>query len=206
MKLMLKGLVAAGLMAGASLMSAPVLAQDAGFYIGGGLGQSKWDIDSSGLSGTTDDKDTAWKIFGGYQVNKYFGVEGGYVDLGNASFTGTLASPIPPFPAGTPVSLNLDSKAWFVSVVGTLPISNQFSLLGKIGVSRSDTDATAAVAGLAGSANEKTTEATYGLGVRFDINKNFGVRAEWDRFRVGGDDVGGKGDIDLFTINAIFRF
>ena len=63
-----------GLLTAAFLFAASALAQQRGFYIRGSLGQSEHsDQCSGGAAGITcDDKDTAWKIFGGYQFNQYF--------------------------------------------------------------------------------------------------------------------------------------
>ncbi|HEU5282508.1 MAG TPA: outer membrane beta-barrel protein, partial [Burkholderiales bacterium] len=77
-------LIVAGLLLTAG--PAPAFAQDeAGFYVGGGIGQSelKDACDGDGLTVTDcDDTDTAWKLFAGYWFNKYFAVEGGYIDFG----------------------------------------------------------------------------------------------------------------------------
>ncbi|MBI3919113.1 MAG: outer membrane beta-barrel protein [Betaproteobacteria bacterium] len=61
---------------------------NAGFYGGLGVGRNYTDLDSGSIAGSKDEKDTAWKFFGGYQINRYIGIEGGYVDLGKASVTG----------------------------------------------------------------------------------------------------------------------
>ena len=61
-------------------------AQESGFYIAGSIGQSE--VDFCGIFASTissDDKDTAWKFFGGCQVNRNFAFELGYTNLGEAS-------------------------------------------------------------------------------------------------------------------------
>jgi hypothetical protein len=50
--------------------------------------------------------------------------------------------------------------------------------------------------------NERSTDATYGLGLRYDFTKAFGVRGEWERFRTGGN----VGDIDVFSVSGVVRF
>ena len=83
MKSNTKNNLIAGLIALSSLAAgAPAaLAQDAGFYAGIGFGQSKVKDFCEGVVGTCDDKDTAWKILGGYQFNKYLGAE---IEIGRA--------------------------------------------------------------------------------------------------------------------------
>lgn len=70
-----------------------------GWYVGTSLGQSKATIDNeritnsllgSGFASSTltnDRRDLGFKVLGGYQVNKYFALEGGYFDLGNFGYT-----------------------------------------------------------------------------------------------------------------------
>ena len=98
-----------------------------GFYAGLGAGRTHADIDNAGIAGSTDKEDNAWKAFGGYQFNQNFAVEGGYVDLGKASVNGATGS-------GT-----TDSNTWHAGVVGSLPVTPQFALTGKLGIARTDT-------------------------------------------------------------------
>ncbi len=78
-------------------------AQDAGFYAGGSIGQAKANQGCDGIPISCDNKDTSWQISGGYQFNKNFGVELGYVDLGKVTASGTIA--------GFAVSGNVKAKA-----------------------------------------------------------------------------------------------
>jgi OmpA-OmpF porin, OOP family len=179
--------------------SAPAVAQDSGFYVGGALGQSKVDLDCTGAA-TCDDKDTSWKIFGGYQFNRNFALEFGYVDLGEAALSG----PTPPF--GT-TSAKLESTAFELVGVGMLPIVNRFSIYGKLGLYRADTDAQATATAL-GSAKESdsNTDLTFGVGVRYDFTRNLGIRAEWQRYADVSAGAFGEGDIDVTSVGLLWRF
>jgi len=171
---------------------------NAGFYGGLGVGRNYTDLDSGSIAGAKDEKDTAWKFFGGYQINRYIGIEGGYVDLGKASVTGASG--------GNPAAATLDSKVWQAAAVGSVPFGQQFALTGKLGVARADTDITGNIGGTPIATTDHNTAPTYGLGMRYDISKNVGVRGEWERFRLGGGNIAGKSDADLFTVNALYRF
>jgi len=167
----------------------------AGFYGGLGAGIGRTDIDGSGIAaGSTDKKDGVWKLFGGYQFNRYIAAEGGYVDMGKASIAG---------PQGF---ASTDSNAWQVGAVGSIPLNLQFALTGKLGVARTATDGSGSVNGVAFTGSDHNTAPTYGLGMRYDISKAVGLRGEWERFRVSNAGFGGKSDADLFTLNALFKF
>jgi len=48
---------------------------------------------------------------------------------------------------------------------------------------------------------------TYGVGIRFDVLKNLGVRAEWQRYNnVGHANVGFRADVETATLGAVLRF
>jgi OmpA-OmpF porin, OOP family len=179
--------------ASAMALATPALAQDTGFYAGLSIGQSAVDDACTGIGGpgvSCDDKDTAWRILGGYQFNRNFAVEVGYSDLGEVSASG---------PGG---SASIESTAIEVVAVGMLPIADRFSLYGKIGMYRGETDATAPGV----SVSESNTDLTFGVGVRYDITKNLGVRAEWQRYGdIGGDSIG-EADVDVISVGAIWKF
>src|SRR2546422_11016819 len=83
-------------MLGATVMAAPAvsIAQargETGWYLGGNIGQSKLKDGCSGLGGSgisCDDKDTAFKILRGYNINRNFPAELRHTDLGQAKGRG----------------------------------------------------------------------------------------------------------------------
>src|SRR5438128_2401629 len=84
-----------GAFALAAALSLPsiVLAQaPSGLYLGGSIGSSNM---RQGCNGTPaglscDQKDTGWKLFGGYQFTPHWGAEAMYVDLGKTKFDGVF--------------------------------------------------------------------------------------------------------------------
>jgi len=187
-----KGLAILGL-ASAMALTGPAFAQDSGFYAGLHIGQSSADDACDGISGagvSCDDKDTAWKILGGYQFNRHLAVEIGYTDLGEVSASG---------PGG---SASVESTAFEVVAVGIFPIADKFSIYGKLGMYRGDTEATAPGV----SESETNNDLTFGFGVRYDFTKNLGVRAEWQKYSdVGGGNIG-ESDVDVISVGVIWKF
>ena len=176
------------------LASTTVSAQNSGFYAGGSIGQSQAKDACDDLGGTgisCDDKDTAWKVFGGYQFNRHFAAEIGYTDLGKVSATlGSLRDEI-------------ESTAFELVGVGMFPIANNFSVYGKLGLYRGDTEERT---NFGFSADETNTDLTFGFGVRYDFAERFAVRGEWQRYQdVGGGDIG-ESHVDVISVGFLVRF
>ena len=198
-----KAVALTGLVAATTGISPLASAQDAGFYAGAAVGQSRAKDACEGVTIACDDKDTGWKVFGGYQFNKNFGAEVGYVDLGKATANGVIT--------GVAVSADAKVKGFEVLGVGTLPIANNFSAYGKLGFFRWDLDvsATGAISGFSAtvSASETGTDFTFGLGLKYDFAKNIGARLEWQRYNdIGKESTTGKSDADLLSLGIVFKF
>jgi OmpA-OmpF porin, OOP family len=166
----LKSKVFAATLAAAALgLAAPVFAQtapDRGWYIGGDIGRS--DVGS--------ENDTAFRILGGYQINRNFAAELGYHNLFDKS--------------GVKVT------AWEFAGVGLFPLANRVSLLGKLGLARAESKANL---GIFGSVKDTSTELLFGIGVQYDVNRNVGIRAQWNR--INTDE-----EVDVLSVGVIYRF
>src|SRR5438270_12331232 len=155
-------------------IAAPALvlaqAQDKGFYIGGSLGQAKlkdWCSSEGAPAGAAltacDDKDTAWKIFAGYQFHRNFAAEIHYIDMGSVSASATVS--------GIPVSVKADNTAYGAALVGLLPLgSSQFSLFGKLGFQHLEQKSSGSVAGFTINDSGTENEVLYGLGAKWNLN------------------------------------
>ncbi|MHB8471927.1 MAG: outer membrane beta-barrel protein [Gammaproteobacteria bacterium] len=203
-----------GLAALAALTSSFAAADDSGWYGGANIGRSRAKIDNaritSGLLGggltTTsindDDRDTGYKIFGGYQFNKNFALEGGYFDLGKFGFTATTT------PTGT-LTGNIKLRGLNLDLVGIVPITEKLSAFGRAGATyaqaRDSFTGTGAVSVSNPSPSKRDTNYKYGLGLQYALTESLALRAEAERYRIN-DAVGNKGDIDLVSVGMIYRF
>lgn len=190
------------------------MADDTGWYAGANVGQSRAKIDDERISrnllgsGFTsisindDDRDTGYKIFGGYQFNKNFALEGGYFDLGKFGFTATTV------PAGE-LNGNIKLKGLNLDAVGILPITEKFSAFGRVGVNYAEAKdsftGTGAVRVTNPNPSKRDTNYKFGLGVQYALTESLAVRAEVERYRIN-DAVGNKGDIDLISAGLVYRF
>ena len=165
-----------------SLTALPVWAADGSKpYVGANIGQSDWKDGINGVTG--DSKDTAYKLYGGYQFNPYVGLELGYDDLGKLEGTG-----------------NARAHGVYLDAVGTLPLSTDWSLLGRIGVVNSHVKTS--LAGVDSSSSGTDWKA--GLGVQYNLTKNLSIRGEWERYRVKAFDT--KSDADLASVGLVWGF
>jgi OOP family OmpA-OmpF porin len=198
----------------AVLASSAATAAEQGWYVGGNIGESKATIDNdritssllgAGFTTTSfveDESELGYKLFGGYQFNKYLALEGGYFDLGKFGFTATTVQ------AGT-LSGDLKVKGLNFDIVGFVPLNEKFSAFARAGVNYAEASSTFGGTGAVNVLNPRRskTAADYkvGLGLQYDFTPSFAMRAEVERYRID-DTVGNKGDIDLGSIGVLFRF
>ncbi|MFA6904001.1 MAG: OmpA family protein [Gallionellaceae bacterium] len=198
---------------GCAVITSAFAAEDESFwYIGGNIGQSRAKIDEARIVTPTlnsisiDDRDTAYKLLGGYQFSDNFSVEGGYFDLGQFSY---VASTTPPATAGTK-SGSIKLNGLNIDAVGMLPLTEKFSAFGRLGLiyaqaqdSFSSTGAAPAVT----NPSPSKTAANYklGVGLQYDFSKALGMRVEAERYRID-DAIGNTGDVDMYSLGLVYRF
>ncbi len=212
------------LLAAGSLL--PVTASaESPWYLGVSAGQSAikaspGDIETGFLvddgftaRGTTLNKtDTGWKGYAGYRFNRFFAAEGGYADLGEASFDTTIVAapsgiaPPPPFP----IHATASARGEFLTAIAHWPFTQDFALFAKAGAFRSDAKFTEAIqgTGIRLSRTERRTDANYGAGLEWMFTDVVGVRLEWERFKNIGKGIGGRegNDVDLASVGLMVQF
>lgn len=132
-----------------------------------------------------DDSNIGGKIYTGGQFNKWLGAEIGYVNFGKLERNGG------------------DTKAQGVnlSLVGTVPLGDVFSVFGKVGTTYSWTK-TDGVVGPTGK--ENGFGLSYGAGVGFNLSPRSQLLAEWEKHRMQFADQ--DADVNLYTVGLKFRF
>jgi outer membrane protein OmpA-like peptidoglycan-associated protein len=161
-------LIAAAVMVATSASAA----ERTGFYIGGDVGQSNWNVtqkdadawaagiaDAMGtISSVTPDKgklsdtDVTYSLFVGYQFVPWLAVEASWMDLGNETINadGTYALVhISPPTATTAVggtyssNAKFESSGWAISALPMLPLGESWNLFGRLGYYMGDNKASA---------------------------------------------------------------
>ncbi len=181
-----------------------VFAQHTGIYVSAdiGRGQNRSNAAADIVSGARLDKNATTSGFGlGWQFNKLFAVELGYVNFGKATVSGqgTLCGP------GSvcalvvlPLSGELRVKAAHMSLVANAPLLENLSIYGRFGVARAEQSATLRNSSLSISSNKTKTDAIYGVGMGYSITRNVDITAEWKAL--------GASKVDAFSAGARIRF
>lgn len=163
-----------------------------GWYGGFSFGQSRYqDVDAP----SENTRSEGWKVYGGYQFNRYLALEGGYVNLNDMTATdGTL-------------TVNVDTDGWTLGAVLSYPITDKLSVMGKVGAAYllSDINAKNGAAATVRSGDD-SYEPNYGVGVSYALLDNLSLRAEWERFDGKSFTNGVKGDIDLMSAGIAMKF
>ncbi len=213
MKLATRASGAIGLLA-LTLLASPMASAESGWYVGLNVGASLSSIDdvriTRGLleAGFTtnsihdDDQDVGYKIYGGYQFNNYLALELGFFSLGEFAFDATTT------PTGT-LRGTIKLRGGNLDVVGLLPLIKELSLFARVGVNVHQAQDTFTGTGAVNVANPSRDEwmanVKFGLGVQVNVTESFGMRGEWERFRVV-DGVGNTGDVDMISFGLVGRF
>jgi OmpA-OmpF porin, OOP family len=230
----------AALIAASALIAGAAVAGDNGFYAGAGAGWSQMSLPRSDItneiayifgaldapltawSDKTDDSDIMWSAFVGYRIMKYVAVEAGYMDTGNASYTGSgladitvITDPGPPpvsevVSVPTKASLDWGASGWQASVLGIWPINDSWEVFGRVGGFFADVNGDVRVTVDTGAGkshySESSSEFLYGVGVDGKFMENWAARFEWLAIPSLGNSSTGEADWNGLQFSLLYRF
>ena len=197
---------------------------DRGFYAGLGFGRSmatSWkaadfnaQLVALGEAASSIERQDSegFKVYTGYQFNKYFALEGGFADLNDV--TATVLYLAPGAPRGTSY-FTAENDAWMLAAMGTLPVTKNMSVFGKLGASSWSSNQRASSISTGGqlitNAGYPQTDTMtrgidpyYGVGVSYSlVDELLAVRAEWERFEFDAPNID---HVDLMTAGISIRF
>lgn len=158
------------------------------WYAGFSFGQSRYRDNVNGtISNNT--RTPGWKVYSGYQINKYLGVEGGFANL-NDMTAYTVTSRV-----------NTNADAWTLAAVGSYPLTSKLSVMAKLGAAYVLTSTNTRVgAGLTQRTGDDSYQPYYGVGAKYALLNNVDLRAEWERFDLD------HYNIDLMTAGFAVKF
>jgi OOP family OmpA-OmpF porin len=121
------------------------------------------------------------KVYGGYGLSPNFAVEAGVARLGSMSdATGRVGA-----------------NAAYVDGVGTLPLADKWSLLGRAGIARTQFNSS--------NGNDSGVGLKLGAGVQYDLSTKTALRAEYENYRANGV-YGSHANVGQFTVGVKTSF
>ncbi|SCA57323.1 exported hypothetical protein [Candidatus Terasakiella magnetica] len=169
------------------------------FYVGAGFGIPKFsggESDGASSDAIIGSNSVTFKGFMGYNINPHFAVEAGYISMGKAHDDDTLHD-------------TMTASAWELNALGRVPLTSRFTSYGKIGAAFVKSKLEDG-GGDPGMSTAHSTDLTVGLGLDYQANENFTIRAAWDHYEGMGDikgtsDATGTLNNDSVSLNLILH-
>jgi len=154
-----------------------------GFSIGvsGTRADTGFKDDATSISGDS----SGYRVFGSYMFNSKFGIEGGLSKYGSPDDK-SLAS-----------NMHVDTESYDLYAVYVYPLSSNFGLVSKAGVTNWDTETEVSDEN---AGHYKNTGLALSFGGQYDFNQRYGVRGEVEWF-----DSVVSGSMK-FSLSGVFRF
>lgn len=178
-------------------LSGVALAEGGGFYgaIDLGQGELKDACAETVPNETCSDTDTAFRGALGYQPHPNVAVEASYASYGtskyndNAGFTGKA-----------------EVTGFLFSAIGSYPLSDAFSLTGKLGAALLTGEVTVAFSGVSVMFDDNSTTLAWGIGARYNISPSVALRAQYEDLGEASFGGGAVSDVNLLSAGLIFSF
>ena len=156
-------------------------------YIGLNAGQSNYRL-NNGVGGFgADQRKNAYSIYGGSYFSNNFGFEVGYTDFDRINRAGGSTK----------------AEGFNVSLVGKLPLSQSFNLLGRLGTTYGRTDVSSNPASGIVSGKQTGWGASYGLGAEYVFSDNISAVLQYDEYRL---KFAGSGNDKINTTSLGLRY
>lgn len=172
---------------------------DAGLYIGGGVGQFNIDIEGFDTIDEAverlDDDDTAWQAFVGWRMNPYISLQLAYIDYG---------APEDDFStSGSSGNYRAELSGFAPSLIGTLPLG-PVELSAKVGYYFYDLDITANIDDPLDpqfASDESGEDFMYGVGVGITVFERLNAKLEYEEI-----DVDNVDEANALWLTGAWRF
>lgn len=138
-------------------------------YVGLNVGRPSYRTGCGSAAFACDDPSASLHLYAGGLFNPYFGLEVGYLHMGDADRGG-----------GTTRAQGLN-----FSLLGRVPVGSMFSVFGKLGTTYGRTSTSTSASAGSGIATGKDSGwgESYGLGLSADLGSNWSAVLEWQRHR-----------------------
>lgn len=158
-------------------------------YVGLGVGKSDFSLGNGIGVFSSDQGDTSYNLQAGSYFSNNFGLEVGYTDFGGINRAGgrTKAD-----------GVNL-------SLIGRMPLSESFNLLGKVGTTYGRTQVSSAPGSGITAGDETGFGLSYGVGAEYLISPKWSAALQYEShdLKFAGDN---KERVGVTTLSARYRF
>ncbi len=190
----------------ALLLALPCVTQAADFnswFAGVRLGSARTDVSSADVTNglaemgydvsahVEDSSRTAWGVFGGWRVSKYFGTQLGYTHLGtvDTSFTGN-ALDIQAFLKDANRLQPHSASGFDLNLVGHYPLGKGFEITAQIGAFAWNADYSVSNSlGETLKRKDNGIDLAYGAGLEYAFHKGLALTGGWTRYEVGSESI-----------------
>jgi opacity protein-like surface antigen len=159
-------------------------------YIGFNGGVSDYSRRIGGIGTSNEDRGNAYSlVYGNYGINSNAGFEIGYIDFGSVGRSG-----------GTTKAIGIN-----LSLIGRLPLNEQFNLLAKVGGTFAQTDVSSIPTSLTPAGTETGLDWAYGIGAEVNFNTQLSAVLQYNEHYLkfaGGD----KDRVSNTTVGLRYHF
>jgi hypothetical protein len=191
-------------------------AASAQFYVGAQGGYASGGPDAGQISSdlvnnlgffsastNVDKGDGAWRVFAGYQILTWLGVEGAYVDVGKTKWSSTVEPP------GT-LDVSLRTTAWTLGVAARYEFVPKWWGYGRLSAAWTETKSSVSASGFAEVAGEpkaRRTVPAYAAAIEYAFSPRVIARLEYEGMSdVSSDELGGKFNTNMISIGVRYVY
>lgn len=156
-------------------------------YIGFNAGLSNYRLNNGTGAFPADQRKNSYSLYGGGYFNQNFGVELGYTDFDRINRAGGSTK----------------ADGFSVSLVGKLPVSPSFNLLGKLGTTYGRTEVSSNPASGIQAGKETGWGVNYGIGAEYMFSTNVSAVLQYDEYRL---KYPGQGKDKITTTSVGIRY
>lgn len=176
------------LVAGSALFlvstSTVIADDDTGWFLGASV--NRLSADQKSVEDVDfEDSDNAFGLKGGYMFSNLFGLEAGYIDLGDYKTRGNEQG----------VNLNLDAEGWYLAGVLNFTPADNWDLYAKLGAFVLDTNSNLT------EFDDSSTEVYGGIGVEYDFG-DWNIFGEFSAVNTDVNDL----TTDILSLGLKYEF
>jgi opacity protein-like surface antigen len=176
---------------------------------------SSTSVPSQNIRVSTDDSNPGFNLAFGYRFNRFVALELGIIEYGKLSSQASGEFDFPNDNSGyikDTIEIAFHIGGPLISTIGILPLSEKFELFARAGylfasVEREFSERIAGQNGIHASARGDTQHLIIGLGVNWNINQVYTVRAEYQKLNDAGQkNLTGTEDLNFLSVGMAVRF